>query len=188
MQTQTPTAHEPSVFVAETPPEPGCVRVYVGTYAKYNGGSIKGAWLDLEDLGSADAFEAACHKLHADEDDPEFMFQDFEGFPREFYGESCLDERLWDWINADEREREVWMAYIDNVLPEAHLSDAEDAFMGEGESETDWAQQWADDTGMLAEVPENLRHYFDWDAWVRDCKCEGMVFVRTGGRVLVFSG
>lgn len=24
-------------------------RIYVGTYAKYSSGSIKGAWLDLED-------------------------------------------------------------------------------------------------------------------------------------------
>src|SRR5690349_16831915 len=54
-------------------------RVYVGTYAKYNNGSIAGAWLDLEDYADKDSFLAACAELHKDEDDPEFMFQDFEG-------------------------------------------------------------------------------------------------------------
>ena len=39
-------------------------RIYVGTYAKYNAGSIKGAWLDLEDYADRDAFLEACRELH----------------------------------------------------------------------------------------------------------------------------
>ena len=31
-------------------------RVYVGTYAKYNGGSLEGKWLDLEDYADKDEF------------------------------------------------------------------------------------------------------------------------------------
>ena len=58
-------------------------RVYVGTYAKYNNGSIKGAWIDLEGLDE-NSFHDACLELHKDESDPELMFQDFEGFPRRF--------------------------------------------------------------------------------------------------------
>jgi antirestriction protein len=64
--------------------------VYVGTFAKYNSGSIKGAWIKLEGH-DAETFQAACLELHSDESDPELMFQDFEGFPRAFYSES---ERL----------------------------------------------------------------------------------------------
>ena len=56
-------------------------RVYVGTYGKYNNGSIKGAWLNLADYADKDAFYAACAELHKDESDPEFMFQDHEGIP-----------------------------------------------------------------------------------------------------------
>lgn len=33
-------------------------RVYVSTYAKYNSGSIQGAWLDLEDEWAADWWES----------------------------------------------------------------------------------------------------------------------------------
>lgn len=36
-------------------------RVYVGTYAKYNNGSIKGAWVDLEACASHGDFIAECH-------------------------------------------------------------------------------------------------------------------------------
>ena len=63
-------------------------RLYVGTYAKYNNGSIDGKWLDLNDYSNAEEFYDACSELHSDEDDPEFMFQDFEGFPSDMYSES----------------------------------------------------------------------------------------------------
>jgi len=48
-------------------------RIYVGTYAKYNSGSIKGQWLNLKDYSDKDDFLAACRELHKDESDPEFM-------------------------------------------------------------------------------------------------------------------
>ncbi len=58
--------------------------VYVGTYRKYNEGSLFGMWVDLTACANYDEFIEVCHKLHADEDDPELMYQDFEYFPRRF--------------------------------------------------------------------------------------------------------
>ena len=41
-------------------------RIYVGTYNAYNEGSLKGAWLDLEDYDDQDDFLRACreHSRH----------------------------------------------------------------------------------------------------------------------------
>ena len=63
-------------------------RVYVGTYGKYNSGSIAGAWIDLSDCASYSDFLAKCKDAHKDERDPEFMIQDAEGFPD---GLSCME-------------------------------------------------------------------------------------------------
>lgn len=63
-------------------------KVYVGTYKKYNNGSIAGGWLDLADYASYGDFLAACRKLHKNERDPEFMIQDTEDFPD---GLSCME-------------------------------------------------------------------------------------------------
>ena len=41
-------------------------RIYVGTYAKYNNGSISGDWLDLEDYRDRDGFYRVCAALHCD--------------------------------------------------------------------------------------------------------------------------
>ena len=62
--------------------------VYVGTYKKYNSGSIAGGWLNLADYASYGDFLKACGKLHKDERDPEFMIQDSESFPD---GLDCLE-------------------------------------------------------------------------------------------------
>ena len=55
--------------------------VYVGTYGKYNNGSLFGAWLDLSDYADKEEFYEACRELHKDEEDAEFMFQDYENIP-----------------------------------------------------------------------------------------------------------
>ena len=54
------------------------MKVYVGTYGKYNNGSLDGDWLDLDKFNSYEEFLAACRQLHKDELDPEFMIQDTE--------------------------------------------------------------------------------------------------------------
>ncbi|MCJ4034067.1 antirestriction protein ArdA, partial [Klebsiella pneumoniae] len=89
--------------------------VYVGTYHQYNGGSIFGKWFDLTDFDDEDEFYDACRALHAAEDDPEFMFQDWEGIPSQFASESSVK---WAFIEAfrqaqDEGRAAAFVAWAD---------------------------------------------------------------------------
>ena len=70
--------------------------VYCGTYGKYAGGSIAGKWMKLSKYESKDEFLAACRKLHKNEHDPEFMFQDYENVPESLIGESYISEEIWN--------------------------------------------------------------------------------------------
>ena len=81
--------------------------VYVGTYGKYNDGSLCGLWIDLSSFDDYDEFINFCKAIHADEDDPELMAQDYEGFllrkrqaddPRQWYSESGMDEDDFEHI------------------------------------------------------------------------------------------
>lgn len=74
--------------------------VYCGTYKKYNEGSLDGGWLHLGRYQNGAAFLEACKKLHADESDPEFMYQDSEYLPDEFYSESCIYPEVFEIIQA----------------------------------------------------------------------------------------
>lgn len=50
------------------------MNLYVGTYHKYNCGSLQGKWLNLNDYSDKKEFIRACYDLHKDEEDPELMF------------------------------------------------------------------------------------------------------------------
>ena len=85
--------------------------VYVGTYAKYNDGDLFGMWVDLVKCGDYDTFMEVCHNLHADEEDPELMYQDYECFPSAWYSESGIDEdtfdRIIEFADLDDDDRDA---------------------------------------------------------------------------------
>lgn len=91
------------------------MRIYVGTYAKYNDGNLFGEWLDLEDYADLVDFYDACYELHKDETDPELMFQDWEGIPDDLISECTLHEEIYELVELKEDEREMVYAYINCV-------------------------------------------------------------------------
>ena len=105
-------ADEGDNYTGDTP------KIYVGTYAKYNDGSIDGKWITISDYNTYEEFVNACRELHSDEDDPEFMVQDYENFPRKWYHEGGLpSEEEFDKINEfymmDDDEKAAYEEYVD---------------------------------------------------------------------------
>lgn len=85
------------------------MNIYVGTYHKYNSGSLFGEWIDVTDFDSKEEFYNHIAELHNDEPDPEFMFQDWEYIPDNLIGESWVHEAVWnpkiqEVIMADEED------------------------------------------------------------------------------------
>jgi len=144
-------------------------RVYVGTYGKYNSGSIAGAWLDLADYGDVEEFYQACRELHKGEYDPEFMFQDWENIPSGFIHESGFNdpEGLWEWIALDEDERELVTLYRDNVDQDASFEKARDRYYGQYDSEKDFAIEYTHNTAAESDfdsIENRLGIVIDWQA------------------------
>lgn len=146
-------------------------RIYVGTYAKYNAGNLFGEWLDLDDYDDKSEFIQACLELHEDEEDPELMFQDWDGIPASFIGECTLDPDFWDYMNSD-RDEDAKVAYM-ALFDEWNEDDFDERYSGQYDSFTDLAEQLLDDTGELEAIPENLRYYFDYEKYGRDLQLGG---------------
>jgi antirestriction protein len=146
----------------------GSPRVYVGTYAKYNNGSIQGAWLDLDDYSDRDSFLEACARLHADESDPEFMFQDYEGFPASLYCESSVSSELYDWVNLDHDDKELLAAYLICMDQNGTIEQARDALAGRANSEKEFAENYAEEIGLFDGVSDTISRYFDYESYARD--------------------
>lgn len=162
-------------------------RVYVGTYAKYTGGSIAGAWLDLEDYVDKDGFIEACKALHSNEEDPELMFQDYEGIPESMISESHIDEDVWEWLELSDDDQELLAVYLEHVNQSGDIDKARDAFRGKFDDEEGWAMEHWEDSGMLGEVPEFAQGYIDYASYARDEQLGGgMSFVQHEGYCWAF--
>ena len=144
--------------------------VYVGTYGKYNDGSLCGLWIDLSTFNGFDDFIDFCKAIHADEEDPELMAQDFEGFPRQWYNEGFMSEDDFDNIIeyselCDKYSREA----VDDYM-EFHdeLDDFEEAYCGEWDSEEDFARHIVSEFYDLERSMGELANYFDYEAFGRE--------------------
>lgn len=144
--------------------------VYVGTYAKYNNGSIQGKWMRLEDYEDFDSFVDACRELHKDEEDPEFMCQDYEGLPKNKYCESGLE-----WIRefyelADDytdSEIEMILEYWDEVGDYRDPKDILDDYYCESMDDYDFGYMIAHETG---DIPDWLECYVDYEKMGKEYK------------------
>jgi antirestriction protein len=148
-------------------------KIYVGTYAKYNDGNLFGKWFDLSDFSDKDEFIDACMELHSDEDDPELMFQDWENIPECYISESWIAENFWELLNSDV-DFDAFTAFVE-MRGSGDVSDFEDAFMGEWNSEEDFAEQLFDEL-YLHEIPDHLRYYVDYKSFARDIFCGDYYF------------
>ena len=132
-------------------------RVYVGTYAKYNNGSLFGAWLDLSDYSDKEEFYEACRELHKDEEDAEYMFQDWENIPGELIGESWISENFFSLRDAVEDLSEE---DADDLV-----RDFQDEYQGEYDDEEDFAYQIIEE---CYDLPDFAKTYFDYEKFARD--------------------
>ena len=95
----------------------------------------------------------------------------------EIYQESVdgiLDLALTNHIDPDLLE-----AYAENM----HITDAEEAldrfqddYQGTFDSLEAWAEDFLEQTGELEAMPKHLCHYFDYEAYARDCEHSGDIF------------
>ena len=154
--------------------------VYVGTYGKYNEGSIYGAWLYPGDYDSISEFFDACKNLHKDEPEGarEFMFQDKEYIPDSLYTECSFTDAEFAyckaWDEADDADafeafaEEFGYDLRDIDDADDMLSRFSDAYYGKFDSDEDLAYSIVDDSCMLQGVPESVAMYFDYSAYARD--------------------
>lgn len=149
------------------------MRIYVGTYAKYNDGNLFGKWLDLEDYTDRDDFYKACAELHADEEDPEFMFQDWEGILSNMINESYVSPECWSLLDAYEKYDEDAVNAYCYCFGEWNENDFNERYRGEYDSWEHMAEELLEETGELNRIPESLRYYFDYEKYANDLRIGG---------------
>ena len=166
-------------------------RAWVVCLSCYNKGRLIGEWFDaattdqvtLADVHEGSGFE--CEEL--------WVF-DYENIP--VRGEmDPLTAAEWGRVYT-EVGPEYWpplcawvesgdyVAEGDTDLPS--VSDFEERYQGAWDTFAEYAENLADDIGLLADVPEEIAQYFDWSAWTRDLAFDYSTYDDPEGGVFVF--
>lgn len=147
------------------------MKVYVSTYGKYSSGSLAGEWVNVKDFSDHDEFIEHCKNIHSDENDPEFMFQDWEDIPDVLVSETNIEDVVFEIIKKD-IDTNAFFAFVKSYGYCDDLSIFEDAFYGDYSEESRpriaFAKNYIEETGILDGIPENLKYYFDVEQFSRD--------------------
>ena len=145
--------------------------LYCGTYGKYNSGNLRGMWVDLSTFDYYEDFENFCLAIHADEADPELMYQDYENMPRSLYHESMGEEGFNKIAEYCELCDDYSVEAVDDFLEWSSSDDLDrmhDAYVGVYDSEEDFAEEIVSDCYDLDNMMGSLACYFDYEKFARD--------------------
>ena len=145
--------------------------LYCGTYGKYNSGNFSGIWVDVSTFDSYEDFVNFCLAIHADESDPELMYQDFENMPDSLYHESMGEEGFNKIAEYCELCDDYGVSAVDDFLEwysTEDLDNMHDAYVGVYDSREDFAREIVNDCYDLENMMGNLAYYFNYEALARD--------------------
>ena len=145
--------------------------LYCGTYGKYNQGNFNGMWLNVSTFESYEEFENFCLAIHADEEDPELMFQDGENIPDSLCSESMGEDEFNNLLKYCDLCDEYNVSAVDDFLelysPE-DLDRMDDAYVGVYDSKEDFAREIVNERYDIDKMMGDLAYYFDYEAFARD--------------------
>ena len=145
--------------------------LYCGTYGKYNSGNLSGMWVDLSTFDDYEEFINFCKAIHADEEDPELMYQDYENMPGSLYHESMGEEGFNKIEEYCELCDDYSVSAVDDFLEwdsTEDLDNMHDAYVGVYDSREDFAREIVSDCYDIENIMGNLACYFDYEAFARD--------------------
>lgn len=160
-------------------------RVYVASLADYNAGRLHGRWIDANQ--DAEEILEEVRAMLAESKEPvaeEWAIHDYEGFEGLTLSEYESFEKVAELGQAIGEHGPAYAAYAGHVGTDYATPEGfEAAFMGEWDSEKDYAYSLADDIDLFHDVPEDspARTYFDYDAWARDLFLDGYSSVEAPG-------
>jgi antirestriction protein len=157
------------------------IKVYVANLGKYNEGELVGEWFTLP----VD-FEEVKEAIGLNGQYEEYAIHDYEapkGISINEYTSLVELNEIAEQIDAlDKYEQDD----LELILESGHCSETVEALnvlengeyriWGDCNSMEDVAYEWVQELGYLDQMPENLRRYFDYEAFGRDLAIEGSYY------------
>ena len=167
----TPESLKEAINLQELECERESPALYCGTYGKYNSGNLGGMWVNVSTFNSYEDFKTFCLAIHADEEEPELMYQDFANIPDSLYHESMGEEEFNKILEYCELCDDYCVSAVDDFLEWFSPEDfdrMDDAYAGVYDSEEDFAREMVNDCYDIEKMMGDLAYYFDYEAFARD--------------------
>lgn len=167
------------------------MRIYLTNLGKYNEGHLIGEWVDLPI--SEEELQKVLDRIGINEEYEEYFITDYETDLNgieigEYSNLEELNEIAETLESLDDDEKEV----VDAIMSEGYsleeaIEKKDDCMVYCDCSDMeDVAREYAEQTGLLNSIPENLQSYFDFEAYGRDMSYEGtFVFTNNGNCVQI---
>ena len=161
-------------------------QIYVACLAAYNSGRLHGEWItpktDKDELQEQIDKVLKSSPIQGAE---EWAIHDYDSFPN--LGEyPDLDKLIQVQEAIDEHGQYVVNAFLENWSVE-DLDHIDEAYYGEYDSFSEFAQQLADDTIEGLNGNSTLASYFDYEKWERDLSYDYHEGEGENGTSLIFN-
>ena len=161
------------------------IRIYVANLAKYNDGTLNGIWINLP-MDEDDLMESIQVMLG---DDEEWAIHDYEApFAINETDEIERLNEIAQVLEDSSEDKNVIMAILGNWTDIEYgigiIQDGEYVVYTNCSDMGDVAQEVLEEQGTLDSMPEELRSYFDYDAYGRDLAING-TFLYAGNQTYV---
>lgn len=149
------------------------LKIFITSLESYNNGELKGEWVSLPN----DKIEEIYNKIKVNKYD-ELFITDFDTDVNiqinEFDNIEKLNKLAEQIEELDEYELLGLNAYLENGEDvEYAIEHAKDIIVYDNcSSMEDVAYQYAEESGLIDEIPENLQGYFDYKKLARDMEIE----------------
>jgi antirestriction protein len=154
-------------------------RIYVADLAAYNGGTLQGEWIDATQ--DPEDIHAEIQKMLAASPEPiaeEWAIHDYEGFGDLRLGEFEDIENVSRVAKLIEEHGLLVAAIVSHFGGLRYLDEAEraleESYQGTFRSLAEWAESYAEDTGI--DCGEPWRNYIDFERWGDDAEMGGDIF------------
>ena len=161
------------------------LKIYLTNLGKYNEGILIGEWMELP--CTEEGIEAVKHRIGINEQYEEWFITDYDTDIQglkigEYDNIDDLNELAKTLEGLDETDRKAVEAMLkEGFAFEEAIEKAQDGdyiIYFNCSNMEDVARKYAEETGLLNSIPENLQYYFDFEAFGRDMSFEGQfVFI-----------
>ena len=163
-------------------------KIALTNLGKYNEGELVYKWLELP--ATDEEIDEAKAEIGINDEYEEWFITDYETSWNLRIGEyenlDNLNETAEMLENLDSYEAEIVAGLLENGYTVEQAIDCKDdcRIFYNCYSMRDVAEEWIDEVGMLSELPEWARNYFDFEAYGRDMEFESEFHYLGNGKYL----